>query len=67
MTKQPNWKKYKELDHELLPKRGKDIEHDFLFVVAALFVVKNEGDVLAPSKCVWGLRYHEPHGGDETM
>ena len=49
-----------------MEKGGRTLILTFLLQLLLVFVVSKGGDVVALSKCVWGLRYHEPHGGDVT-
>ena len=45
---------------------AKDIDSHLSFAATVAVVVSKGVVAAALSKCVWGLRYHEPHGGDLT-
>lgn len=47
-------------------RRGKSIESYLLLLWLIVCVVKKGGDV-AELSCVWGWRYHKPHGSNVIL
>ena len=50
-----------------MENEGKKLNLTFLLQWLLVFVVNKGVEVAALSKCVQGLRYHKPHGGDITI